>query len=67
MSAAQKQKTHGVGGDGPDTERKAPERNEELAKAASQGKDILAKLDQAAKKKSGHWEMCCGVKVWVED
>jgi len=65
--SAQKQKTHGMDGDGPATEHKGPERNEELAKAASQGKDILAKLDQAAKKKSGHWEQCCGVKVWVED
>ncbi len=35
--------------------------------AAAQGKDILAKLDQAAKKKSGHYETCCGVKVWIQD
>ena len=65
--SAQKQKTHGTGGDGPATDHKDPARNEELAKSAAQGKDILAKLDQAAKKKSGHYEQCCGVKVWVED
>jgi hypothetical protein len=67
--STQKQKTHGGDGDGPATDHKNPERNEELAKAANQGKDILAKLDEAAKRKGGHWEHCCGVKVkvWVED
>ena len=65
--SAQKQKTHGAGGDDATQDHKNPERNEELAKSAAQGKGILAKLDQATKKKSGHWESCCGVKVWIED
>jgi len=64
--SAQKQKELG-GGDGPKTDHKAPKADEALAAKAARAKDLLDKIDQAAKKKSGHWEECCGVKVWIED
>lgn len=64
--SAQKQKELG-GGDAPHTDHKAPKADDALAAKAAKAKDLLDKLDQAAQKKSGHWEQCCGVKVWVED
>ena len=41
--------------------------NPELAAAADRGKELLEKIKQARKVKSGHWEECCGVKIWVPD
>lgn len=38
-----------------------------LKKALSDGKSLADRLDQAAKRKSGHWEHCCGAHIWVED
>lgn len=35
--------------------------------AAQKAKELLNRLDQKAKQKKGHWEMCCGVRRWVED
>lgn len=47
-------------GDGPKADPK-------LTKAVDDGKDLLKRMDQASKKKSGRWTFCCGVQVWVED
>lgn len=60
-------KQHKAGGDGPDKDQKTPKPDDKLAAMAKKGKDLLGKLDEAQKKKSGHWEQCCGVRVWVKD
>lgn len=40
----------------------------EAKNAAQKAKDLLNKLEQVTKpKKTGHWEVCCGVRRWVED
>jgi hypothetical protein len=45
-----------------------PSADPKLNKARDEGKDLLARLDEATKnKKSGHWEVCCDVRVWVDD
>lgn len=67
---SQKQKNAVGGENGPKTGQKSPKDNQELAKAASHGQDVLKELEeleQAQKKKGGHYEMCCGVKIWVPD
>lgn len=45
----------------------APKTDERLSKAVAEAKDLSARLDKAATKKSGRWEHCCGVRIWVED
>ena len=63
---AQEQKTNS-GGDpskGPNQKHKD---DADLAAKAKKAEDMLKKLDEAQKKKKGHYEECCGVRVWVED
>ena len=56
---------------GPDDEPKkdkkdgVPPDDPKLKESAKKGKELLDKLEQATKKKGGHYEMCCGVRVWV--
>jgi len=57
-------------GGAPDSEQKDQSKitdDPKLKDAASKAKDVLAKLDEATKKKRGHYHECCGVRVWVED
>lgn len=67
MSSLQKQKQ----GKPEDEQKKQPGdkpvADPKLTKAVEDSKDLLAKLDQASKRKRGHYEVCCGVRVWVED
>lgn len=63
----QKQK-QGDPAEAPRKQSDALTENKELLNAAERGKDLLKRLDQAAKpQKRGRWVNCCGVRVFVED
>lgn len=52
----------------PEAEQKSKITDDPALKSASnKAKDVLAKLDEQAKRRKGHFESCCGVKFWVED
>lgn len=66
MSGLQKQKQ----GE-PEKDKKKPSdqpvADPKLTEAKDKAKALLSKLDEATKKKDGHYEVCCGVRIWVED
>lgn len=45
----------------------APKADPKLKEALGEGKALLDRMEQAVKKKRGHWEHCCGARIWVED
>lgn len=68
MSGAQKQKRYGEDDDEADKKPAVIVKDDDKAKGAVQkAKDILGKLDEASKRKGGHWEECCGVRIWIPD
>lgn len=64
----QKRKTSG--GEDPFSLNKIAGNDSDALDAAKMGKDMKSKIDgilDRTKGKKGHWEYCCGVKIWVED
>jgi hypothetical protein len=64
----QKQKSHGGPTGGADVKEQDVHDNKEATQAVAKGKDLMAKLQEATKRKRGRYVVdCCGVRRWVED
>jgi hypothetical protein len=62
-----KQKQHEGDPNAPAPKPGQVQDNTDAINAAAKGKDMLKRLEQAAKPKRGRYVDCCGVRVWVED
>lgn len=64
---SQKQKTWDDDDDQPKPKAGQIQNDPAAFDAAKKGNDLLKRLAQETKAKKGHWEMCCGVRRWVQD